>query len=152
MTRMLFFAAGVIAGLGGALAAGVVTLAGADAAPEAEVKQWRLQPAQPLKSPNLGNRCAPGFKPAGRKNGYGCARTTAPRCPNGGTATNLRLYRSGNTAGSARLLYDCPMSETVKPACAKGYMPSNLTLYRSGNTGGTPRLLYDCVKYRRGNE
>lgn len=152
MNRLIFFAAGLIAGFGGALLTGSVKLAEAEAAPAADVQQWRLRPAQPLKAPKPGQRCAPGFKASGgRKGGYGCARATAPRCPNGGAATNLRLYRSGNTAAGQRLLYDCPMSETVKPVCAQGYLASNLTLYRSGNAAGTQRLLYNCVPYRRGN-
>lgn len=157
MTRLLIFTAGVIAGLGGALLSGLVTFPGAEAAPTAEVQQWKLTPARPMKSrkPRLrGQRCAAGFKaaPGGRAR-YGCSRTAAVRCPNGTAPTGLKLYRSGADAASgARLIYDCRASETVRPLCAQGYVPAGLKLYRSGSARGHARLLYECVRYRSGND
>lgn len=159
--RIIIFAAGVAAGFaaahGGANLIDRLAVADAAAAPAAEVQQWRLKPARPMKRPTpnfRGQRCASGFQAAPGGGSYGCSSRTLVRCPGGGQPANVRLYRQGNDpAGTSMLIYDCPQSHRITPVCAQGFAPDRLQLYRSGNvSGAAPTLIYQCVRYRPGTE
>ncbi|MFP3942549.1 MAG: hypothetical protein ACLFWF_01555 [Alphaproteobacteria bacterium] len=155
MNRMLFFAAGLIAGFGAAFLTGMAAFPHAEAAAALEFQDRNVKPLKrrPVPEPGfLRQQCAPGFEHSPDASGrYTCARERPVRCPNGATPVNLKLYRSGSAGASGRLIYECRMSERVRLICGQGYGPSDLRLYRSGNAGGDSRLMYECVRYRKGN-
>lgn len=156
MNRLFIFTAGLIVGIGATVLIGQLAFPDAAAASSQVFKGSETERLQPEISPQmqvLEPRCAPGFRHSPVSGGrYGCNRTRPVRCPRGTTPANLKLYRSGGDArGSARLLYDCRMSEIVRPQCGRGFAPANLKLYRSGGSRGGSRLIYECVRYRNGN-
>jgi hypothetical protein len=153
MNRMMFFAAGMIAGIGVTLVGGHDVFPGVEAAPGPRLEKPLIKPLPKAEPEFLEQRCAPGFKHSPNNSGrYTCNRIAAVRCPDGRAAQNLQLYRSGAAmAADARLLFQCQMSETVRPRCGRGFQAASLKLYRSGGMQGDSRLIYECVQYRKGN-
>lgn len=161
MKRIIVFGAGVAAGFAAAHGAAISNhgsvIPDAAAAPAAEVQQWRLKPAQPMKAPTpkLGRqRCASGFRATPSGSSYGCSNRAPVHCPGGGQPADIRLYRQGNDpAGTSMLIYTCPQRHRITPVCAKGFVPGRLQLYRSGNAPGIAQtLIYQCIRYRQGTD
>lgn len=152
MTRLLFFAAGLVAGA--ALAGGTAYLS-AEAA-TAEHREQVARPRLPGVAPEpqfFEQLCAPGFRNSPEAGGrYTCNKVAATLCPKGASPVNLKLYREGSAAGDTRLLYECRLSETLRPRCGRGFVAAAVRLYRSGAAPGDARLLYECVRYRSGSE
>jgi len=157
MNRLGIFTAGLISGIAGTVLMGQTVFPGAAAASPEIIRKPKMEGVLPENGRDemqvLELRCAPGFRHTPESGGrYGCNRIKAVRCPRGTRPANVKLYRSGSSpGGTARLIYECRMNETVRPQCGRGFKPVNLKLYRSGMTGGGSRLIYECIKYRRGN-